>query len=73
LKRLHIEHLPSYARELNSDKGVWSLRKRAFANSCPKAVEELIEDVIDSINGIRMSTQKLRGCILQSGLPSFCG
>ncbi len=69
--RLHIEHFPSYAPELNPDEGVWSLAKRALANSCPNDVEELVEDVIGSINGIRMSTQKLRGCILQSGLPSF--
>jgi hypothetical protein len=69
--RLHIEHVASYPPELNPDEGVWSLAKRALANSCPNDVEELVEDVIDSINGIRMSTQKLRGCILQSGLHSF--
>jgi len=56
--RLHIEHVPSYAPELNPDEGVWSLAKRALANSCPNDVEELVEDVIDSINGIRTSTQK---------------
>src|SRR6266403_1556200 len=66
--RLHIEHFPSYAPELNPDEGVWSLAKRALANSCPNDVEELVEDVIGSINRIRVSTQKLRGCILQSGL-----
>jgi transposase len=69
--RLPIEHFPSYAPELNPDEGVWSLAKRALANSCPNDVEELVEDVIGSINAIRTSTQKLRGCILQSGLPSF--
>jgi transposase len=69
--RLHSEHVPSYAPELNPDEGVWSLAKRALANSCPYDVGELIEDVIDSINGIRMSTQKRRGCRLQSGLHSF--
>jgi transposase len=69
--RLHIEHFPSYAPELNPDEGVWSLAKRALANNCPNDVEELVEDVIGSINAIRTSTRKLRGCILQSGLPSF--
>jgi len=69
--RLHIEHFPSYAPELNLDEGVWSLAKRILANSCPNDVEELVEHVIRSINGIRVSTQKLRGCIVQSGLPSF--
>jgi hypothetical protein len=52
-------------------EGVWSLAKRALANSCPNDLEELVEDVTGSINAIRISTRKLRGCILQSGLPSF--
>jgi hypothetical protein len=30
-----------------------------------------VEDVIRSINAIRTSPEKLRGCILQSELPSF--
>ena len=70
-RRLHIEHFPSYAPELNPDEGVWSLAKRALANSCPTDLEELVEDVIRSINGIRASAQKLRGCIAQSELPFF--
>src|SRR5277367_6065564 len=37
----------------------------------PDDLEELVDDVIGSINGIRNSTQKLRGCIVQSELPSF--
>ena len=69
--RLYIEHFPAYAPELNPDEGVWSLAKRTLANSCPNDLEELVEDVIQSINGIRNSTQKLRGCIVQSELPSF--
>jgi hypothetical protein len=56
---------------LNPDEGVWSLAKRALANSCPNDVEELVEDIIRSINRSRISTRKLRGCILQSGLPFF--
>jgi transposase len=69
--RLKIEHFPSYAPELNPDEGVWSLAKRKLANSCPKNVDELMEDIIRSINGIRNSPAKLRGCILQSELPPF--
>ena len=64
--RLRIEHFPSYAPDLNPDEGVWSL-----ANSCPDGVDELMEDIIRSINGIRTSPTKLRGCIVQSELPSF--
>jgi len=69
--RLTIEHFPSYAPQLNPDEGVWSLAKHELANSCPKHVEELMEDVIRSINRIRASPEKLRGCILQSELPVF--
>jgi transposase len=69
--RLHIEHFPAYAPELNPDEGVWSLAKRELANSCPHDGDELMEDVIRSINAIRTSPEKLRGCIMQSELPSF--
>lgn len=69
--RMQIEHFPSYAPELNPDEGVWSLSKRELANSCPDQVQELMEDVMRSINGIRTSPAKLRGCITQSDLPAF--
>lgn len=69
-RRLRIEHFPAYAPELNPDEGVWSLAKGELANSCPRDVDELMEDILRSINGIRSSPEKLRGCILQSELPS---
>jgi transposase len=70
-RRLHIEHFPSYAPELNPDEGVWAQAKQELANSCPKDVDELMEDILRSIDGIRSSPEKLRACILQSDLPSF--
>jgi len=70
-RRLYIEHFPSYAPQLNPDEGVWSLAKRELANSCPNDVEELMENILGSIEGIRASPEKLRGCIAQSELPSF--
>ena len=69
--RLHIEHFPAYAPDLNPDEGVWSLAKRHLANGCPLDVDQLMDGVIGSINAIRNSPQKLRGCILQSDLPHF--
>lgn len=69
--RLHLEHFPAYAPELNPDEGVWALAKRALANSGPDNVDELMDDIIRSINDIRISPTKLRGCILQSDLPPF--
>ena len=70
--RLHIEHFPAYAPELNPDEGIWSLAKRDLANGCPLDVDELMHAVVDSINAIRRSPAKLRGCILESDLPLFC-
>jgi transposase len=70
-RRLRIEHFPAYAPELNPDEGVWSQAKRELANTSPHDVEELVNDVLRSIDGIRCSPEKLRGCILQSELPSF--
>jgi hypothetical protein len=64
-----LEHFPAYAPQLNPDEGVWSLAKRELANSCPNDVEELMEDIVGSNDGIRNSQGKLRGCIAQSELP----
>lgn len=69
--RLRIEHFPCYAPELNPDEGVWALAKKELANSCPKNVDELMESIIHTIDGIRKSPAKLRGCILQANLPLF--
>ena len=69
--RLSIGYFPSYAPQLNLDEGVWSLAKRDLANSCPKNVDELMEDILRSIERIKVSPEKLRACILQSELPSF--
>lgn len=70
-RRLRIEYFPSYAPELNPDEGVWSLSKRALANSQPADVDELLDQIIETIDGIGGSPAKLRGCILQSELPPF--
>ena len=68
-RRLYIEHFPSYAPELNPDEGVWSLAKRELANGHPDDVQELMDDLIRSIEETRRSPARLRGCILQSDLP----
>lgn len=69
--RLRIEHFPSYAPELNPDEGVWSQAKRDLANGRPDNIEDLVRDLIHSMDRIRRSPAKLRGCILQSDLPPF--
>ena len=67
-RRLRIEYFSSYAPQLNPDEGVWSLAKRELANSCPNDVNELMEDILGSIEAIRNSPEKLSGCIAQSEL-----
>ncbi len=69
--RLRIEHFPSYAPELNPNEGVWSQSKSDLANGRPDDIEELVRDLTRSIDRIRRSATKLRGCILQSDLPPF--
>jgi transposase len=69
--RLRIEYFPSYAPELNPDEGVWSQSNGDLANGRPDDIEELVHDLIRSIDRIRRSPSKLRGCILQSDLPPF--
>jgi transposase len=68
-RRLRIEYFPSYAPQLNPDEGVWALAKQKLANSCPNDVDELLEDILGSIEAIRNSSDKLRGCIAHSELP----
>ena len=70
-RRLRIEHFPAYAPELNPDEGVWAQDKGKLANSCPRDVDELLEDILGPIDGIRSIPDKLRGCILQCESPSF--
>lgn len=70
-QRLHLEYFPSYTPELNPDEGVWSWTKRKLANTSPSDLDQLIQEVIGSIEQLRRSQQNLRGCILQSELPHF--
>ena len=53
------------------DERVWALAKSELANGCPHDVDELIEDIIRSINGNCRSPAKLHGCVEQPDLPSF--
>ncbi len=69
--RLRIEHFPSYAPEVNPDEGVWSLAKRDLANGRPDNLEDLLSALTTSLECIRRSNARLRGCITHSDLPPF--
>ena len=69
--RLHLERLPAYAPELNPDEGVWKHAKHELANGCPLDLEELWENLLTSLAGLRKSQKRMRGCVHQTQLPSF--
>ena len=69
--RLHLEHFPGYAPELNPDEGVWNQAKRALANGRPDTLAQLHEAVCGELETLRSSPSKLRFCIHDSDLPPF--
>ena len=69
--RLHLEHFPGYAPELNPDEGVWEQAKKALANGRPRSAEELASHVLEKLENLRRSSGHLRACIHNSDLPAF--
>ena len=55
----------------NPDEGVWKLAKQELANGPPDTQRKLWRHLQLSLNRIRRSRQRLRGCIRQSDLPPF--
>jgi len=69
--RLHLEHFPSYAPELNPDEGVWAYLKGRLSNGRPDDIEELQDHLGEEVQRISTDDRILRGCICQSELPPF--
>lgn len=69
--RLHLEHFPGYAPELNPDEGVWNQAKQALGNNRPDDLEALSEEILTELQKIRTSPAKLRFCFHNSELPPF--
>lgn len=69
--RLHLVPFPAYAPELNPDEGVWNQLKSTLANGRPDTQAELMDVLSDEVCRLAASQSLLRGCILQSELPSF--
>ena len=66
--RLHLEHFPAYAPELNPDEGVWRHTKRRLANGCPADRFDLALSVDLELERLRHSPARLWSCITHSGL-----
>jgi transposase len=71
LPRLHLEHFPPYAPEMNPDEGVCGLLKGRLANAGPNDIDILADDLRREFRLIGGSQLKLRGCIRQSELPFY--
>lgn len=70
-ERLHVEHFPAYAPELNPDEGIWSQLKEILANGRPDDIFDLEDHLLSSLSDIRFSQSKLRACVHESDLPLF--
>lgn len=67
-KRLHLEHLPGYAPELNSDEGVWNQLKRVeLKNVCCRDLLHLTTELRQAKERPRHKREILRSCVRQCG------
>jgi putative transposase len=69
--RLHLERLPAYAPQLNPVEAAWHAAKHPLANGRPDDIYDLGRALLKSLRQARASQATLRGCVLQSELPSF--
>jgi transposase len=66
--RIHLEHLPGYAPELNPAEGIWSYLKRVeLKNLCCQSISHLNYELRKATNRLRHKTQVILGCIKQPG------
>ena len=70
-QRLHLEALPPYAPELNPVEAAWGHTKGMLANGRPDDKSELLQNVVETVNGFSSSQRHLRGFIRKSDLPPF--
>jgi len=70
-QRLHLEALPPYAPELNPVEAVWGHTKGTLANGRPDDKNELLQDLVETVDGFSSSQRHLRGFIHKSDLPPF--
>ena len=66
-----LEAFPAYAPDLNPDEGVWTHAKRVLANGRPDTLDDLEVHLRRALRNLRTSQHNLKGCVLQSDLPSF--
>lgn len=66
--RFHVYRFPAYAPELNPDEYVWTQSKRDLANTTPKDIDELGEDLRTALTRLGNSQELLKACLHMSTL-----
>jgi transposase len=67
-ERIHLEHFPGYAPELNPIEGVWNqLKNTELRNVVCKNLEELSRKTTQAIAHLRDNVLVLIGCLRQPG------
>jgi transposase len=67
--RIHLEHFPAYAPEVNPDEGIWCYLKRVeLRNLVCHTLDELHYELRLATARIRHKPEVLSGCIRHAGL-----
>lgn len=67
-KRLHLEHLPGYAPDLNPDEGIWnSLKRVELGNVCCTDLDHLSTALIRARERLRHKREIIQSCSRQCG------
>jgi transposase len=68
-QRIHLEHLPAYAPELNPDEGVWQqLKGVELRNLCCFDLHHLRNELRTAVKRVRLKPRILKGCFVGAGL-----
>lgn len=66
--RIHLERLPGYAPELNSDEGIWRYLKRVeLRNLVCRDLSHLRDELRRATKRLRGKPAIVKGCIQQPG------
>jgi len=70
--RLHLEHFPAYAPDLNPDEGIWRYLKHVeLRNRCCQTMDELRWELGLAVRRLRRKRHVIRGCFAQSGFAVY--
>ena len=67
--RIHLEHFPAYAPELNPDEGIWNYLKRVeLKNIACEDIDELRRELRKAKERMRHKVDVVNACVRHAGL-----